>query len=50
MKKYILIIFITIIITFITIYYNIKVTNINNNLITINVLGFEFNYYFESEG
>ena len=50
MKK-ILILLLTIIITaistFLLIYYNLKVTNVENGNISINILGFEQVYYFE---
>lgn len=37
------------IITFILTYKSIKITAIQNGLVTIDVLGLKFNYYYESE-
>lgn len=38
-----------IIFTFLSICKNLKITNIQNELVTIDILGVEFNYYYESE-
>lgn len=38
-----------IVFTFFTIYRNIKIENIKNGLVTINILGLNFDYYYESE-
>lgn len=50
MKKILILlltIMITAILTFLLIYYNLKITNVENGNITINILGFEQVYYFE---
>lgn len=50
MKKILILlltIIITAILTFLLIYYNLKITNVENENITINILGFEQVYYFE---
>lgn len=51
MKEKIILILTTLILTFIftmlLITYTIKITNIENGNITINILGFEQVYYFE---
>lgn len=45
--KYIIIIIITFIISFIAIFYNVKITNVENGNITMSIFGIEQTYYFE---
>lgn len=45
--KYILTIIITFILSFMAIFYSVKVTDVEKGNITINILGFEQVYYFE---
>lgn len=50
MKKIIILltsILLTIILTTIIIFYSLKITNVENGNITINIFGFEEIYYFE---
>lgn len=50
MKKIIVLlisILLTIILTTIMIFYNLKITNVENGNITIDIFGFEEIYYFE---
>lgn len=50
MKKIIILlisILLTIILTTIIIFYSLKITNVENGTITINIFGFEEVYFFE---
>lgn len=47
--KFLSTVLLTFVLTLIITIYNVKITNVNNGLITISFFGIEQNYYFEEE-